>query len=378
MSFLNMIKSIFIKKYLFLFLILIANNFANISNQDQKNIFVTGGAGFIGSNFIKYMFKKYPNYHFTVLDALTYAGNLKNIPEHIRNAQRFTFVHGSITNSALVDQLMSNADYVVHFAAESHVARSILDDFVFFDTDVMGTRAMMAALVKHNKTVERFIHISTSEVLGTAEEFLMDEDHPINPRTPYAAAKAGADRLVYSYWCTYNVPAVIVRPFNNYGPQQHLEKLIPRLISQAIQGESLTIHGDGEQKRDWVHTQDIARALDIILHMKDFNKIKNEVIHLGSGVATSVNEIADTIINYFSLPASHKKHTKDRPGQVMLHISSTKKAWELLNWKPEITLEEGLADTIQWYEANIDHWIENINKCTVLLATADDSKTELY
>ncbi len=373
MIFLSHIKTVFKQIFIVIFLLAVGNFYANY----EKNVFITGGAGFIGSNFINYMFDKYPTYHFTVLDCLTYAGNLKNINAHIRNSNRFSFVHGSITNIALVDELMSKADLVVHFAAESHVARSILDDFVFFDTDVMGTRAMMAALVKHNKTVQRFIHISTSEVLGTAEELQMSEEHPINPRTPYAAAKAGADRLVYAYWCTYDIPAVIVRPFNNYGPQQHLEKLIPRLISQAIQGLPLTIHGDGEQKRDWVHTHDIARALDIILHIKDFNKIKNETIHLGSGMATSVNQIADTILNYFDQPLSKKRYTKDRPGQVALHISSTQKAWELLGWEPEISLSEGIIDTISWYENNIERWSEYLNKCTIPLINSDN-KIEMY
>ncbi|MFZ5953843.1 MAG: dTDP-glucose 4,6-dehydratase [Candidatus Dependentiae bacterium] len=339
---------------------------------EAKNVFVTGGAGFIGSNFINYMFKKYPDYHFTVLDKLTYAGNLNNINEQVRNSNRFTFVKGCITDVELVDQLMSDADFVVHFAAESHVARSIVDDYVFFETDVLGTRSLMAALVKHNKRVERFIHISTSEVFGTAEEFHMTEDHPINPRTPYAAAKAGADRLVYAYWCTYDIPAVIVRPFNNYGPNQHVEKLIPRLIAQAIEGIPLTIHGNGEQKRDWVHTYDIARALDMILHADNFSKIKNQVINLGSGRATSVNEIANVILTYFNLPDDFKNYTKDRPGQVMLHISDTKKALELLGWEPKINLEEGLENVIEWYRHNTQHWTENLKTCRIPIKHEDN------
>lgn len=337
-----------------------------------KNVFITGGAGFIASNFINYLFKKYPDYHLTVLDKLTYAGNLSNISEEVRASDRFTFVRGCITDTVLVDQLMSTADLVVHFAAESHVARSIVDDYIFFETDVLGTRSLMAALVKHRKRVERFIHISTSEVFGTAEEFYMNEDHPINPRTPYAAAKAGADRLVYAYWCSYDIPALIVRPFNNYGPNQHVEKLIPRLIAQAIQGVPLTIHGNGEQKRDWVHTHDIARALDIILHTDNFARIKNQVINLGSGVATSVNEIADTILRQFKLPADYKHYTKDRPGQVMLHISDTKKALELLGWEPKISLEKGLSEVIDWYINNPDHWTENMKTCRIPIVHGDD------
>lgn len=339
---------------------------------EAKHVFITGGAGFIGSNFVNYMFKKYPNYHFTVLDKLTYAGNLNNLDSEVRESDRFTFVKGCITDVDLVDQLMSTADLVVHFAAESHVARSIVDDYVFFETDVLGTRALMAALVKYNKRIERFIHISTSEVFGTAEEFHMSEDHPINPRTPYAAAKAGADRLVYAYWCTYDIPAVIVRPFNNYGPNQHVEKLIPRLIAQAIEGVPLTIHGNGEQKRDWVHTFDIARALDQILHAENFSRIKNQAINLGSGRATSVNEIADTILAHFALPNDFKNYTKDRPGQVMLHISDTRKALELLGWEPKISIEDGLKSVIEWYKNNADHWTENLKTCRIPIVHEDN------
>lgn len=328
-------------------------------NQRQiykKTIFLTGAAGFIGSNFLKYMYDKYSEYHFIILDALTYAGSLENIPEYIRRSTRFEFFYGSVTNYHLVDLLMSRADFVVHFAAESHVTRSICDDMTFFDTDVLGTRVMMTALVKYAKKVKRYIHISTSEVLGTAETEPMDENHPINPRSPYAAAKAGADRLVYAYWCTYDIPALIIRPFNNYGPQQHLEKVIPRFITSAIKKEPLTIHGNGTQKRDWVHTYDLCKALDLVLHLKDFSKIKNQVIHIGSGLATSILEIAQVILKYFNLPLAYIKFVGDRPGQVKCHTSSTDKAEQLLGWKSEISLHQGLKETIRWYKENEERW----------------------
>ncbi len=322
----------------------------------DKVVFLTGAAGFIGSNFLEYMFDKYPKYHFMVLDALTYAGNIENIPARVRNSDRFSFFYGSVVNYHIVDMLMQHADFVVHFAAESHVTRSICDDTTFFETDVMGTRTMMTALVKHKQKVQRFIHISTSEVLGTAESDLMDEDHPLNPRSPYAAAKAGADRLVYSYCCTYDVPAVIVRPFNNYGPRQHLEKVIPRFITSAINKQPLTIHGDGLQERDWVCTYDICRALDAILHSEDFSTIKHQVIHLGSGIPTSILDIARIIAQEFNLADDQLVFIGDRPGQVRRHISSTKKAAELLQWHAEISLKEGLKQTIAWYKQNRNHW----------------------
>lgn len=329
---------------------------SNVDTKTQKTVFLTGAAGFIGSNFLKYLFDKYPLYQFLVLDVLTYAGNLDNIPSYIKSSPRFKFFYGSITNQRLVDFLMSQADFVVHFAAESHVTRSINDASIFFETDVIGTWGMLDSLVRH-KNVERFIHISTSEVCGTAETIPMDENHPIKPRSPYAAAKAGADRLVYAYQCTYNIPTVIVRLFNNYGPQQHLEKMIPRFITSAFKGEPLTIHGTGLQTRDWMHVDDTSRALDIILHHNNFDQIKNELIHIGTGKETSVLEIAQSILKIFNLPETMLTFVPDRPGQVLCHISSKNKAKQLLNWEPTISLEEGLCRTVEWYR---DHkkWCE--------------------
>ena len=326
------------------------------TEKKGKVVFLTGAAGFIGSNFLQYMFDKYPSYKFIILDALTYAGNLDNIPRYIRDSKRFYFYYGSVTNYPLVDKLMASADLVVHFAAESHVTRSILDDYTFFDTDVMGTRAMMTALAKYSKKVERFIHISTSEVYGTALTQPMTEDHPLNPKSPYAGAKAGADRLVYSYWCTYDVPALIIRPFNNYGPRQHLEKVIPRFITRAIKGEPLTIHGQGLQSRDWVHTYDMCRALDMALHIEDFSKIKNQVINIGTGRSITVLEIAKKILNYFNLPETSLTFVGDRPGQVECHNSSTEKSKELLGWEPVMSFDEGLKGVIRWYVENSNLW----------------------
>jgi len=326
------------------------------TNQSCKSCFITGGAGFIGSNFLKYMFDKYPNYNFLVLDLLTYAGTLDNIPDYIKNSKRFEFFKGSITNEKLVEQLMKRADFVVHFAAESHVTKSIYDNKVFFDTNVIGTQVMMNALLKFSKNVERFIHISTSEVYGTAEYEPMNELHPLNPRSPYAGSKAGADRLVYSFWSTYDLPVVIVRPFNNYGPQQHLEKVIPRFIVAALNKEKLIIHGDGSQTRDWVYTLDIAKALDKILHIEDFNIVKNQVINLGSGKQISIKDIANKILKEFNLDESYIEFISDRLGQVSCHISSTNKAKLLLDWTAETDFDDGLKKTIEWYKNNLERF----------------------
>ena len=320
-----------------------------------KTVFLTGAAGFIGSNFLRYMFDKYPNYNFIVLDALTYAGNMENIPDYIKNSNRFEFIYDTVTNQEVVDACMKKTDFVVHFAAESHVTRSLLNPRTFVDTDVMGTLTMLHSLVKH-KNVQRFIHISTSEVYGTAETEPITEDHPLNPRSPYAAAKAGADRLVFSYCCTYNVPAVIIRPFNNYGPNQHLEKVVPRFITHAIKGLPLTVHGDGSAKRDWLHVLDTCDALDRVLHVNNFQAIKHQVINIGTGVAISVRDIAQMIIDEFGLTENGLAYQADRPGQVACHISSTDKAERLLGWKATRNFKDSLKDVISWYKKNQAWW----------------------
>lgn len=350
------------KTILFICYFISINYSSKAQNESHENydkvVFLTGAAGFIGSNFLKYMFDKYPTYKFLVLDLLTYAGNINNIPLNIRKSPRFEFWYGSVTNQGLVNMLMARSNFVVHFAAESHVTRSIFDNKTFIETDVMGTQVMMETLVRNNN-VERFIHISTSEVYGTAEAEPMSEDHPLNPRSPYAAAKAGADRLVYAYCCTYDVPAVIVRPFNNFGPNQHLEKLIPRFITSLIKNEQLTIHGDGSAKRDWVYVLDVCKALDTILHMQDFNSIKHQVFNIGSGQAISVLEIAQMLLDYFQLPSTYLKFIGDRPGQVNCHISSTEKAATLLGWKAEHSLKDALPELVDWYKKNASWW-ENL------------------
>lgn len=321
----------------------------------SKTVLLTGAAGFIGSNFLRYLFDRYPDYQFHVLDALTYAGSQTNIPPEIQRSSRFTFWYGSITNQLLVDKLMSQSHFVVHFAAETHVARSIADDSRFFETDVLGTSVLMNALVRH-KQVERFVHISSSEVYGTAEYTPMDEKHPLNPQSPYGGAKAGGDRLVSSYWSTYDVPVVILRPFNNYGPFQHLEKMIPRFITSALQGQKITIHGDGSAMRDWIFVEDHCRALDRVLHMPDFYKVRNEVINIGSGHAMANIDIAELILSHLGLPLTYMRFIGDRPGQVVYHEAAVHKAQSLLGWHATTSLRDGLIETIEWYEQNQDWW----------------------
>lgn len=321
----------------------------------MKTILITGGAGFIGSNFVHHLYDKYPDYRLIVLDALTYAGSVHNLPENCFDSERLEFWQGNVLNADIVDSLMSRSDMVVHFAAESHVTRSIFDNRQFVETDVLGTQVVANSVLRYRERIQLFIHISTSEVYGSALSPVMDESHPLNPMSPYAAAKCGADRLVYSYWQTYRIPAVIVRPFNNYGPRQHLEKVIPRFITSCLLGEPLTVHGDGSARRDFLFVQDHCDALDRLLH-GDVDKYCGEVINLGSGVDMSVLEIAHAIRELVPHCQSEIQTVGERPGQVFRHTADSSKAAALLDWAPATPFADGLAKTVAWYRDHPDWW----------------------
>lgn len=335
----------------------------------MKTILVTGGAGFIGSNFIEFIMQKYPDYKILMLDALTYAGDIENISPDFRNSRRFEFWYGDVNNLDLVSDLVGKSDIVIHFAAETHVARSLYSHRVFFTTDVLGTQSVANAVLKHSSRIERFIHISTSEVYGTAMAEPMDEQHPLNPSTPYAAAKTGADRLVYSYIIAYDLPGIIVRPFNNYGPRQHLEKVIPRFITSCILDEPLTIHGDGSAARDWIYAEDTARAIDSIMQAPVGN-VRGEVFNIGLGHAISVIDIAKTISAIFGVTENFE-FIHERFGQVQKHISSTEKAESVLGFKPHMSFEDGLKKTIRWYQENRLLWEKQIPLRRVPVKTKD-------
>ncbi|MDP3937411.1 MAG: GDP-mannose 4,6-dehydratase, partial [Deltaproteobacteria bacterium] len=244
----------------------------------MRRILVTGGAGFIGSNFIRHMLKTHPEDQIFVLDDLTYAGNLSNFEDETFRSRNFFFWKGNVCDRPTVERFVSQVDQIVHFAAETHVDNSIYNTDDFVDTDVKGTQILLDA-VRRNP-VERFIQISTSEVYGTAETEPMTEEHPLNPRSPYASAKTGADRLAYSYHITFDTPIIILRPFNNYGPRQHVEKLIPCFITRALRNLRLPMHGDGSSSRDWVFVDDCARAVDLALQA-DLREVKGQVINVG-------------------------------------------------------------------------------------------------
>ncbi len=325
-------------------------------SEERKTVLVTGGAGFIASNFVRHLYHKYPHYRIVVVDALTYAGSIGNCPPGAMGTERYEFWYGDVRNGELMDTLVSQSDIVVHMAAESHVTRSIYDNRMFFETDVMGTQTVANAVAKHRGRIERFIHISTSEVYGTAAGAKMGEEHPLNPMSPYASAKAGADRLVYSYWATYGIPAIIVRPFNNYGPSQHLEKLIPRFVTSCLLGEPLTVHGDGSAARDFLFVEDHCDALDRLLHT-DLGSVVGEVINIGTGCHRTVLEIARAVREAMGNPANSPiSYIGDRPGQVFRHTCDGSKAARLLDWRPTTSFEDGLERTIRWYSDNADWW----------------------
>jgi dTDP-glucose 4,6-dehydratase len=334
-----------------------------------KKILITGAAGFIGSNVLDYLFSKYPNFSFIVLDALTYAGNLKNFSQKIQKSPRFRFEYGDVRNNTIVDNLVGQSDIVIHFAAETHVTRSIYDNVKFFETDVLGTQAVANAIYHHKKRVERFLHISTCEVYGSGTTKKMDESHPLNPHSPYAAAKAGADRLVYSYYTTYKIPAIILRPFNIFGPRQHLEKAIPRFITSALLHEPLTVHGNGTSKRDYMHVSDVATAIELLINAP-IAKVVGEVFNIGSGRAISIKEIAKLIAKYMKVPQSQIHFLRDRPGQVSTFACDYDKIKKILGWKPKKDFNKSLLETIRWYKENEDVWQEQLwlRRVPILLA----------
>lgn len=343
----------------------------------SKTILITGGMGFMGSNLVRHLFDKYPDYQIIVLDILTYSGHIDNLPRYILDSPRFCFCYGDIRNSTLANDIAAQADFVIHMAAETHVTRSIADNLKFFETDVLGTQSVVNAVLRNNEKIKGFIHISTSEVYGTAQTpFITEDDHPLLPNSPYAAAKVGADRLVYSYWITYQIPVVIVRPFNNYGPNQHLEKVIPRFITSCLLGEQLTVHGEGLAKRDWLYVKDFCNAIDTILHA-DFAKLAGQVLNLGTGRDISVKEIAEMVVQRLNKPSSLISlisYTDDRPGQVFRHTASVEKTKMLTGWQAQTKFEDGLDETIEWYRSHREWWERQLWLRRIPILTKDGRK----
>lgn len=321
----------------------------------MKRILITGGCGFIGSNLVKYLLENDRDISIHILDALTYAANLNNYTPEEWADPNLKFTKGDVRDEKTVTGILKKADMVIHLAAETHVDRSIDNAYPFVRTDVFGTQVMLESI--RRAPVERFIHISTSEVYGRALVNPMDEMHPLNPQSPYAAAKAGADRLVYAYFLTYKLPVVIIRPFNNYGPYQFPEKVIPLFVTNAIEDSPLPVYGAGAFTRDWLHVSDHCRALERLMQI-DLKSVQGEAINLGTGREWDVNYIAEAVINRLGKSKELIKNVTDRPGHVQRHISSVKKARDMLGWEARIKFEKGLLDTIDWYRKNENWWKE--------------------
>ncbi|MDD9266604.1 dTDP-glucose 4,6-dehydratase [Paenibacillus sp. GCM10023248] len=314
-------------------------------------ILVTGGAGFIGSNFVHYMLDRYSDYKIINLDALTYAGNLENLTS-IQENSNYTFVKGDITDTKLVNSLFEQGvDTVVHFAAESHVDRSILEPDVFVKTNVLGTQVLLEAARKHE--VKKFVHVSTDEVYGTlGETGLFTEETPLSPNSPYSASKAGSDLLVRSYHETFGLPVNITRCSNNYGPYQFPEKLIPLMIANALGNKSLPVYGDGLNIRDWLYVEDHCSAIDLVLH----KGIDGEVYNIGGNNERTNIQIVQTILRELGKPESLIQYVKDRPGHDRRYGIDATKITRELGWAPKHNFETGIHETIRWYLDYQDWW----------------------
>ncbi|OGG02326.1 dTDP-glucose 4,6-dehydratase [Candidatus Gottesmanbacteria bacterium RBG_16_37_8] len=317
------------------------------------NILVTGGAGFIGSNFIIYWLKKHPQDRIVNLDALTYAGNPENLTS-VDQLPNYRFVKGNICNAKLVSQLCKGIDIVVHFAAESHVDRSIKDPGVFLETNVSGTHILLKSALKNK--IKRFHHISTDEVFGSldlSENKKFNENTPYFPRSPYAASKAASDHLVLAFYHTYGLPVTITNCSNNYGPYQHPEKLIPLTITNIIENKKVPVYGDGKNIRDWLYVEDHCRAIDLVLKE---GKI-GETYCIGGLLKDVSNlEIIRMIFRILKKEDSLISFVKDRPGHDRKYAIDWSKIKKDLGWQPEATLEEWLTKTVEWYSKNRVWW----------------------
>jgi dTDP-glucose 4,6-dehydratase len=313
------------------------------------NVLVTGGAGFIGSNFVRYAIRTHDDWHVTTLDKLTYAGRLENL-ESVKEHPRHRFVKGDIADPAVAAPLVAASDIVVNFAAETHVDRSIKHAGDFITTDVYGTFVLLEA-ARESARLRRFVQISTDEVYGSVPVGSSTETDELKPRNPYSASKAGADRLAYSYWATYKVPVIVTRASNNYGPNQFPEKVIPLFITNLIDDIPVPLYGDGQNERDWLHVDDHCRGVDLLID----KGVSGEVYNIGGGNQVKNVDLTHRILELVGKPDSLIKPVADRPGHDRRYSLSTAKL-EALGWKPLENFESGLARTVEWYRANEAWW----------------------
>lgn len=317
------------------------------------NLLVTGGAGFIGSCFVRHILNKYPDYKVINIDALTYCGNLENLKD-VENNPNYQFVHGNICDRKLVRELIPQVDCVVNFAAESHVDNSIKHPEIFIETNVQGTLNLLQACKEIG--IERYLQVSTDEVYGTlGKTGYFYETTPLAPNSPYSASKASADMLVRAYYETYKLPVLTTRCSNNYGPYQYPEKLIPFFISKLLRGEKVPVYGDGLNVRDWLYVYDHCAAIDTVLHK---GKI-GEVYNVGGHNEKTNMEITRLILDAMGKDESSIEYVQDRLGHDRRYAISNDKITSELGWKPSVTFEQGIKMTIEWYLNNQD-WIKSI------------------
>ena len=313
------------------------------------NVLVTGGAGFIGSNFVRYALAQHPDWHVTTLDKLTYAGRLENLHD-VQDHPRHTFVRGDVADAAVAAPLVHDAHVVVHFAAETHVDRSILSAGEFITTDVFGTFVLLEA-ARQAAHLRRFIQISTDEVYGSVPEGSSRETDEMKPRNPYSASKAGADRLAYSYFATFGVPVIVTRASNNYGPYQFPEKVIPLFVTNAIDDIQVPLYGDGLNERDWLHVDDHCRAVDLLIDAGQ----DGEVYNIGGGNHVRNVDLTKRILALAGKGEDLIRHVPDRPGHDRRYSLDTSKL-QALGWRPTVSFDQGLAATVDWYRANEWWW----------------------
>jgi len=313
------------------------------------NLLITGGAGFIGSNFIRYILNQYPDYKIINLDKLTYAGNLENLRD-IENNPHYTFVKGDICNENIVDKLVSRQpDAIINFAAESHVDRSIIDPQSFIKTDILGAQTLLEAAKKYQ--IERFVQISTDEVYGSIKEGFFTEESSLRPNSPYSASKTAADLMVRAYQQTFGLPVLITRSSNNFGNFQYPEKLIPLFVTNLLEDKKVPVYGDGQQIRDWLYVIDNCEGIDFVLHHGQIGEIYN----IGSNNERTNLEITKIIIDQLGKDESCIEYVKDRPGHDQRYaLDSTK--LRNLGWQSRYEFEEAMAKTVQWYQDNPQWW----------------------
>ncbi len=316
--------------------------------RSPRRILVAGGAGFIGSNFVRHLRRTRPEVEVTVLDKLTYAGNLANLAEH-EGGRGYRFVHGDICDADLVNTLAAGVDAIVNFAAETHVDRSLMDPFAFIETDVRGTAVLCEAARRYGHEV--FMLISTDEVYGHVSEGRSRESDAFQPRSPYSASKAGGEHIAQAYAESFGLPLLVTRGSNNYGPYQYPEKLVPVLITNAIDGMALPLYNDGSAVRDYVYVEDHCRAIDLVLH----DGAAGGVYNVGTGAETTGLQVAEAVLDIMGKPRSSIEFVADRPGHDYRYALDITRITEL-GWEPRVSFAEGLERTVRWYMDHQDWW----------------------